>query len=52
MGKYVIERHFDGDDLKNEILAPLIDCHDSGRTVSWEPKTFYYLVLGTANRFF
>ena len=38
MGKYVFERHFYGDDPKNEILAPLIDCHDPGRAVSWEPN--------------
>ena len=34
MGKYILERHFDGDDQKNAILAPLIDCHDPDRTVS------------------
>ena len=34
MGKYVFERHFDGDNQKNAILAPLIDCHDPG-----EPNT-------------
>ena len=32
MGKYVFDRHFDGDDKKNEILAPFIDCHDPVRT--------------------
>ena len=37
MGKYVFERHFDGDDHKNALLSPLIDCHDPGRTVSREP---------------
>ena len=36
--KYVFERHFDGADQKNAILAPLIDCHDQGRTVSGEPN--------------
>ena len=25
---YVFEKHFDGDDLKNAILAPTIYCHD------------------------
>ena len=39
MGKYVFERHFDDEDQKNVILAPLIDCHDPGRTVSGEPIT-------------
>ena len=39
MGKYVFERHFDGDDEKNAILAPLIDCHDPGRNVSRESNT-------------
>ena len=38
MGKYVFERHFDGADQKNTILAPLIDCHDPGRIVSGEPN--------------
>ena len=38
MGKYVCERHFDGDDQKNAILAPLIDCHDPGIIVSREPN--------------
>ena len=33
MGKYVFERPFDGDDQKNAILAPLIDCHDQIRTI-------------------
>ena len=36
MGKYVFERHFDGTYQKNAILAPFIDCHDPGRTVSRE----------------
>ena len=31
MGKYVFERHFEGDDQKNAILAPMIDCHDPGK---------------------
>ena len=26
----------DGDDQNNAVLAPLIDCHDPGRTVSRE----------------
>ena len=38
MGKYVSERHCDGDDQMNVILVPLIDCHDPGRTVSREPN--------------
>ena len=38
MGKYVFERHFDGDDQKNVILAPLIDFHDPCITVSMEPN--------------
>ena len=38
MGKYVFERHFDDVDQKNAILAPLIDSHDPGRTVSREPN--------------
>ena len=38
MWKYVFERHFDGDDLKNAILAPLIDCHDLVGAVSREPN--------------
>ena len=38
MGKYVFERHFDGDDQKNAISSPLIDCHDPGKTVSREPN--------------
>ena len=38
MVKHVFERHFDGDDQNNLILAPLIDCHDPGRTVSREPN--------------
>ena len=38
MWKYVFERHFDGDDLKNATLAPLIDCLDPVRTVSREPN--------------
>ena len=36
--EYVFERHFDGDDQKSAILAPLIDCHDPDRTVSGEPN--------------
>ena len=36
MAKYLFERHFAGDDQKNAILAPLVDCHDQGRTVSGE----------------
>ena len=40
MGKYVFERHFDGDDQKNAILEPLINCHDPGRFVSRGPNTF------------
>ena len=36
MAKYLFERHFDGDDRKNAILAPLVDCHDQGRTVPGE----------------
>ena len=38
MGKYVSECHFDGDDQKNAILAPSIDCDDPGRIVSGEPN--------------
>ena len=38
MGKYVFERHFDGNNQKNAILAPLIDCHDLDRTVSGGPN--------------
>ena len=38
MGKYVFERHFYDDDQKNAILAPLMECHDPGRTVSREPN--------------
>ena len=38
MGKCVFERHFDGDDQNNAILAPLIDCHDPSRSVSSEPN--------------
>ena len=30
----VFERHVDGDDQKNAISAPLIDCHDPDRIVS------------------
>ena len=37
-GEICFERHFDGEDQKNAILAPLIDCHDPGRTVSREPN--------------
>ena len=40
-GKYIFERHFDGDDQKNAILAPLVDYHDPGRTVSREPNIHY-----------
>ena len=38
MGHYQVknERHFDGDDKNYVILAPLIDCHVPGRTVSGE----------------
>ena len=38
IGKDVFERHFDHDNQKNAILAPLIDYHDPGRNVSREPK--------------
>ena len=38
MGIYVFERHVDSADQKNVILAPLIDCYDPDRTVSWEPN--------------
>ena len=31
-------RKYHGDDQKNAILAPLIDYHDPGRTVSREPN--------------
>ena len=34
MGKYVNERHIDGDDENNAILAHLVDCHDPARNVS------------------
>ena len=34
----VFERHFGYEDQKNATLAPLIDCHDPGRTVSREPN--------------
>ena len=37
-GETCFERHFDGDDHKIATLAPFIDCHDPGRTVSWEPN--------------
>ena len=47
MGKYVFERHFDGDDQKNAILAPLINCHDPGKTVSRGHQT--YTVSGSFN---
>ena len=43
MGKYVFDSYFDGDDKKNEILAPFIDCHDPVRTVSG--NQLYKLVL-------
>ena len=36
MEKCVFERHFDDDD--QNILAPLIYCHDPGRTVLREPN--------------
>ena len=36
MGKYVFERPFHSNVQKNVILAPLIHCHDPGRTVSSE----------------
>ena len=36
-GKICFERHFDGDDQKNAIIASVIDCRDSGRIVSKEP---------------
>ena len=32
------ERHFDGDDQKNAILAPLMVCHDPARIGSVEPN--------------
>ena len=32
--KMCFERHFEGDDQKNAILTPLIDCHGPGRIVS------------------
>ena len=32
-------RKYHGDDQRNAILAPLIDCHDPGSTVSGEPNT-------------
>ena len=38
MGKYAFERDFDRDNQNNVILAPLIGCLDSGRTVSGEPN--------------
>ena len=34
--KICFERHFEGDDQKNAILTPLIDCHGPGRIVSRE----------------
>ena len=39
MGKYVYERHFDGDDQKNAILAALLDCANPDTIVSREPNT-------------
>ena len=39
MGKYVFEKHFDGDAQKNAILALLMNCHDPGRIISREPNT-------------
>ena len=33
-----MERHIDGDDQKNAILAPFDDCHDPDRSVSMEPN--------------
>ena len=41
------EIHFDSDNQKNAILAPLIDCHDPGRSVSREPNihSFPYMSL-------
>ena len=41
--KNIIDLYFDGDDQNtcNAILAPLIDCHDPGRTVSGEPNIFF-----------
>ena len=38
MGKYVFERQVDGNNQKNAILAPFIDCHNPSRTVSREPN--------------
>ena len=38
MGTHVLERHFDGDDQHNAILAPLIDCYEPSRTVSGKPN--------------
>ena len=38
MGKYVCERYFEDDDKNNSILAPFIDCHGPGRTVSGKPN--------------
>ena len=32
------ERHYDGDEQNNAILAPWMDCHDTGRIISGEPN--------------
>ena len=36
MVKFVFKIHFDGNDQNNAILAPLMDCHDTGKIVSGE----------------
>ena len=51
MWKYVLERHFDGDNQNNAILAPLIDCHDPGRTVSVE-QNIHSDSVNNAERFY
>ena len=48
MAKYIFERHFVGNDQKNVILAPRVDCHDPVRIVSREPNihsSFFPIML-------
>ena len=44
MGKRFFERHFDSDDQKNVILAPLINCHDPVRKL-FQGNQIYTVVI-------
>ena len=44
------ERHFDSDNQKNAILAPLIDSHDPGRTVLREPNRHSFPLMSLSMR--